>query len=66
MIEGKQLKIVRFFKDFSQYQLSILSGVPQSEISKLENDLLPNTPSVKKMKERIARVLKISSKNQKE
>jgi len=57
-----KLKLVRFLKGISQNELALISSISQSEISKIENDLLPKTPVTKAKMEKIAKSLKISIK----
>lgn len=52
-----KLKEVRFFRGLNQNQLSIQSGVDQSQISKLENNILLDTASTRQIKEKICKAL---------
>ena len=52
-----KLKEIRFLRGLNQNQLSLRSGVDQSQISKLENNLLPDTLSTRQLKAKICNAL---------
>lgn len=51
------MKRIRFYRDLTQDELALQIGYSQSLISKLERDLLPFTPGIERMKERISQAL---------
>lgn len=52
-----ELKKARFLKGISQARLAKEMGVDMSVVSRIENNLLRDTPAVHKQKARIAEIL---------
>ena len=52
-----RLREVRFFQRINQCQLALRVGVSQGHISKVENDLLPDTEQTDRLKEKICESL---------
>jgi transcriptional regulator with XRE-family HTH domain len=51
------LRTVRFFHNLTQNQLSRLTNIDQSSISRLEREAFRDTPATQRMKEKICKVL---------
>ncbi len=54
MIRGTALRIMRRAKDVTQDQVSIGTGIDRGMVSRIENELVRDTPAVVDAKQKIA------------
>ena len=52
-----RLAEIRFYRRINQHELALKCGISQSLISKLENELLPDTSATREMKKKISEAL---------
>jgi transcriptional regulator with XRE-family HTH domain len=52
-----ELRKIRFLKGFSQAHLAKIIGIDAAMLSRLENDLLRDSPAVLRLKKEIAEIL---------